>query len=283
MRRIRFLEVQKLSSVFGAAVRRSRYFVRVLSALSLLLFASVACAQNTISTVAGSAAPNNVSPTAASIEGPVGVVRDASGNLYVLTDSGVIYKVTAGPAASTLVIFAGDNSGGRAASGIQATAARTNEPDGGALDANGNFYFADGGNCVIREVVASTGIINTVVGNGTCGFSGDKGPATSAQLNFPQGIAFDGAGNLYIADINNNVIRRVDGGTKIITTYAGTGTQGFTGDNGQATSATFQFPQAVAVDANGNLFIADTGNNVIRHVDVGTGIITTVVGTGVQN
>jgi len=262
----------------------AQYFIRVFALWMLLLFANVTYGQNTISTVAGSAAPNNVSPTAASIEGPVGVVRDAAGNLFVLTDSGVIYKVTAGTTApSTLVIFAGNNTAGLAASGIQATAARTNEPDGGALDANGNFYFADGGNCVIREVVASTGIINTVVGNGTCGFSGDNGPATSAQLNFPQGIAFDGSGNLYIADINNNVIRRVDGSTKTITTYAGTGAQGFTGDGGPATSATFGFPQAVATDANENLFIADSDNNVIRRVDVGTGIITTVVGTGAQN
>jgi uncharacterized repeat protein (TIGR01451 family) len=253
-----------------------------LSVLVLLLFASIAHAQNTISTVAGSAAPNNVSPTAASIEGPVGVVRDGSGNLYVLTDSGVVYKVTIPPtgAPSTLVIFAGNSDAGHATSGIQATAARTDEPDGGALDANGNFYFADGGNCVIREVVAATGIINTVVGNGTCGFSGDNGPATSAELNFPQGIAFDGSGDLFIADINNNVIRRVDGSTKVITTYAGTGAQGFNGDNGPATSATFRFPQAVATDANGNLFIADTQNNVIRRVDVGTKVITTVVGTG---
>ena len=261
----------------------AQYFLRVFSLLMLLLFANVAYGQNTISTVAGSAAPNNVSPTAASIEGPVGVVRDASGNLFVLTDSGVIYKVTAGTAGtaapSTLVIFAGNNTAGLTASGIQATAARTNEPDGGALDANGNFYFADGGNCVIREVVASTGIINTIVGNGTCGFSGDNGPATSAQLNFPQGIAFDGSGNLYIADINNNVIRRVAASTNIITTYAGTGAQGFSGDGNQATSATFEFPQAVATDANGNLFIADSGNNVIRRVDVGTNVITTVVGS----
>src|SRR5271155_623933 len=262
----------------------AQYLIRAFS-LVLLLFANVAYGQNTTSTVAGSAAPNNVAPTAASIEGPVGVVRDPSGNLYVLTDAGVVYKVTVPPtvAPSTLVIFAGNSDAGRATSGVQATAARTIEPDGGALDANGNFYFADGGNCVIREVVASTGIINTVVGNGICGFSGDNGPATSAQLFFPQGIAFDGSGNLYIADINNNRIRRVDGSTKVITPYAGTGAQGFTGDGGPATSATFEFPQAVATDANGNLFIADTDNNVIRRVDVGTGIITTVVGTGAQN
>jgi sugar lactone lactonase YvrE len=264
----------------------ARYFVCGCLLLMMMVgFASGAWGQNTISTVAGSAAPNNVAPTAASIEGPVGVVRDPSGNLYVLTDSGVVYKVTIPPtgAPSTLVIFAGNTDAGPAKSGIQATAAKTSEPDGGALDANGNFYFADGGNCVIREVVASTGIINTVVGNGTCGFSGDNGPATSAELAAPQGIAFDGSGNLYIADINNNRIRRVDGSTKFITTYAGTGAQGFTGDNGPATSATFGFPEAVATDANGNLFIADSDNNVIRRVDVETGIITTVVGTGAQN
>jgi trimeric autotransporter adhesin len=262
--------------------RVEQYFVRAFLASLLLLLGNAAYGQNTISTVAGSAPPNNISPTAAAIEGPVGVVRNASGTLFVLTDSGVIYKVTPGTTApSTLVIYAGTNTAGKATSGIPATSALTNEPDGGALDANGNFYFSDGGNCVIREVVAATGIINTVVGTGQCGFSGDGGPATSATLNGPQGIAFDGAGNLFIADINNNVIRRVDAATKIITTYAGTGAQGFTGDGGPATSATLGFPQALATDANGNLFIADTNNNVIRHVAVGTQIITTVVGTGV--
>jgi trimeric autotransporter adhesin len=262
--------------------RVEQNFVRAFLAALLLLLGNVAYGQNTISTVAGSAPPTNVSPTAAAIEGPVGVVRDAAGNLFVLTDSGVIYKVTPGTVApSTLVIYAGTNTAGKATSGIPATSALTNEPDGGALDASGNFYFSDGGNCVIREVVAATGIINTVVGNGQCGFSGDGGLATSAMLNVPQGIAFDGTGNLFIADLNNNVIRRVDAATKIITTYAGTGAQGFTGDGGPATSATLGFAQAVATDANGNLFIADTNNNVIRHVAVGTQIITTVVGTGV--
>ena len=247
-------------------------------------FAASAQAQNTISTVAGSPPPNNVAPTAASLEGPVDVVRDGAGNLLVLTDSGVIYKVTPGPAApSLLTIYAGNNHAGVATSGIPATSALTNEPDSGAFDPNGNFYFSDGGNCVIREIVTATGIINTVVGNGTCGFSGDNGPATAAELNFPQGIAFDPSGNLFIADINNNVIRRVDATTKVITTYAGTGATGSTGDGGPASQATFEFPQGVGTDANGNLFIVDSGNNKIRRVDVGTQVITTVVGTGVFN
>jgi|GEM_PF-2296294 uncharacterized repeat protein (TIGR01451 family) len=247
-------------------------------------FAAPAQAQNTISTVAGSPPPNNVAPTAASLEGPVDVVRDGAGNLLVLTDSGVIYKVTPGPAApSLLTIYAGNNHAGLATSGVPATSALTNEPDSGAFDANGNFYFSDGGNCVIREIVTATGIINTVVGNGTCGFSGNSGPATAAELNFPQGIAIDPSGNLFIADINNNVIRRVDATTKVITTYAGTGATGSTGDGGPASQATFEFPQGVGTDTNGNLFIVDSGNNKIRMVDVGTQVITTVVGTGVFN
>ena len=247
-------------------------------------FAASAQAQNTISTVAGSPPPNNVAPTAASLEGPVDVVRDGAGNLLVLTDSGVIYKVTPGPSApSLLTIYAGNNHAGVATSGIPATSALTNEPDSGAFDPNGNFYFSDGGNCVIREIVTATGIINTVVGNGTCGFSGNSGPATAAELNFPQGIAFDPSGNLFIADINNNVIRRVDAKTKDIITYAGTGATGSTGDGSPASQATFEFPEAVGTDTNGNLFIVDSGNNKIRRVDVGTQIITTVVGTGVFN
>ncbi len=123
------------------------------------------------------------------------------------------------------------------------------------------------------------GYIYTVSGNGTGGYSGDNGTATSAKLNAPRGVAVDNGGNIFIADTNNHRIRRVDAVSGNITTVAGTGTYGYSGDNGTATSAMLHGPYGVAVDSGGNIFIADTGNNCIRRVDT-AGIITTVAGTG---
>ena len=125
---------------------------------------------------------------------------------------------------------------------------------------------------------SAPGIITTVVGDGTYGFSGDGGPATSAQLDSPYGIAVDSADNIYIADENNHRIRRVDANTGVITTVAGNGSSGFSGDGGAATSASLYYPRGVALDSNDNLYIADTYNDRIRMVDTTTGIITTVTG-----
>src|SRR4029077_1798122 len=122
------------------------------------------------------------------------------------------------------------------------------------------------------------GIIKTVAGNGVSGFSGDGGSATAASLAFPIGVAVDGAGNLYIADGDNARIRKVTR-AGIISTYAGKGTGGFSGDGGAAINASLNIPSDVAVDAAGNLYIADAGNNRVRKVD-GSGTITTVAGTG---
>jgi hypothetical protein len=137
---------------------------------------------------------------------------------------------------------------------------------GVAVDAAGNLFIADMDNNVIREVPAGSGIPTTVAGNGTFGYSGDGGLATSAELAFPSGVAVDAAGDLFIADLGNNVIREVPAGTGIITTVAGNGTFGYSGDGGSATSAELNFPTGLAVDATGNLFIADNSNNVIREV-----------------
>src|SRR5208283_4909896 len=149
-------------------------------------------------------------------------------------------------------------------------------PSGVAVDASGNLFIADTWNNRIREVDPD-GIITTVAGNGSYGYSGDGGQATSASLAGPSGVAVDASGNLFIADTYNNVIRKVDN-NGIITTVAGGGHYGL-GDGGAATSASLVQPSGVAVDASGNLFIADTYNNVIRKVD-NNGIITTVAGGG---
>ena len=144
------------------------------------------------------------------------------------------------------------------------------------MDSSGNLYIADTGNNRIRKI--SNGVIATVAGNGTQGFSGDNGPASSAQLYLPSRIAVDSAGNLYIADSENNRIRKVSNG--VIITVAGSGTRGFSGDNGPATSAQLNAPTGVAVDSAGNLYIADSGNNRIRKIS--NGVITTVAGNGTQ-
>ena len=167
--------------------------------------------------------------------------------------------------------------GGFAGDGGPAVAARLNLPYDVAVDSSGNLYITDRNNHRIRKV-DSTGTITTIAGTGKDGFSGDGGPATQAQLNFPTGVAVDGEGNLYIADAPNDRIRKVDSiGT--ITTIAGTGEQGFSGDGGPATQAQLDHPRAVAVDGEGNLYIADRNNNRIRKVD-STGTITTIAGGG---
>ena len=120
-------------------------------------------------------------------------------------------------------IYAGNNTAGYSPNGTLASASLLYEPIGAALDVNGNLYFSDQNNCVVREIVAASGVMNTVAGTAhVCNYSGDGGQATSAELSFPQEVALDGSGNLYIADIGNSVVRQVNLGSGIITTYAGT-------------------------------------------------------------
>jgi secreted PhoX family phosphatase len=186
------------------------------------------------------------------------------------------------PAQSIINTVAGNGVAGFSGDGGPATSASLNFPPGVAVDASGNLFIADQANHRIRQVDGVTGIITTVAGNGVDGFSGDGGPATSASLNFPPGVTVDASGNLFIPDNFNSRIRRVDGVTGIITTVAGNGVAGFSGDGGPATSASLQNPAGVAVDGFGNLFIACFGNHRIRKVDGVTGIITTVAGNGLR-
>ena len=138
-------------------------------------------------------------------------------------------------------------------------------------DTAGNLYIADTGNDVIRKVT-TTGTITTIAGNGAAGYTGDNGPAASATLNSPYGVNIDSAGNVYIADSKNNVVRMVTA-AGAITTIAGTGTYGFSGDGGSPTSAMLNNPQAVAVDTQGNLYIADQANNRIRELSLPAGSV----------
>ena len=235
----------------------------------------------TISTVAGNGnngfSGDGGAATSASFV-PEGVAVDTSGNLFIVDGgNGRIRKVSASGIITTVAgTGAGAPlSGGFSGDGGQATLASLNRPTGVAVDGSGNFFIADDYNNRIRKVSAS-GIITTVAGNGTQGFSGDGGPATSAALYYPGRVAVDVAGNLFIANFNR--IRKVSA-SGIITTVAGNGTLGFSGDGGPATSASILVPWGVAVDASGNLFFADRDNNRIRKVSA-SGIITTVAGNG---
>jgi sugar lactone lactonase YvrE len=172
--------------------------------------------------------------------------------------------------------------GGGTASGDGglATSAGLSPPQGVAVDSSGNIYIPDSAACSIRKVTASTGVITTVAGNGTLGYSGDGGPATAAELGFLWSVAVDSSGNLYVGDWENQRIRQVMASTGIITTVAGNGNLGYSGDGGLATSAELSFPYNVAVSSSGNIYIADWLNNRIRKVTASTGMITTVVGNG---
>ena len=301
---------------------------------------------------------NGAAATKADLYYPQGTAADSAGNLYIADEgNNVIRKVNVSTGVITTVAGngygAGMNPGGYSGDGGPATSAELGGPFGVALDKAGNIYIADTYNNVIRKVTASTGKISTVAGNGTSGYSGDGGAATSAELTFPKSVALDTAGNIYISDSFNEVIRKVtistgkistiagggngcnaetdeygDGcpaldanfevsgygtgtggiaidsknniyiadpdvetvrkitaATGIITRVAGTGYRdsngsgGYTGNGGAATSAELNFPTDVKVDASGNLFIADSHNNVIREVTASTGKISLVAGT----
>ena len=208
-----------------------------------------------ITTVAGGGASqgDNGPATNAGLIGPNSVGADSVGNFYI-ADGNLIRKISNG------VITTVAGGGSSTSDNGPATGAQLTSNDGIAVDSAGNLYIAEQPRNRIRRV--SNGTISTVAGNGTQGFSGDNGPATSAQLNAPSNVAVDSAGNIYMADKFNNRIRKVVNG--VITTVAGNGTAGFGGDNGLATSAVLSGPAGLTVDATGRVYFADTGNNRIR-------------------
>ncbi len=214
-------------------------------------------------------------PATAASCAPYRVARDSAGNLYVADGSSRrIRKVSA---AGIITTVAGRGTGQSSGDGGPATLAELIQPLGVAVDPAGNVYIADEGSNRIRKV-NTAGIISTIAGNGKEGFNGDGGPATSASLNDPRGVAVDAAGNVYISDRGNNRIRKVDT-AGIISTIAGNDKEGFSGDGGLAISASLSAPREVAVDAAGNVYISDAGNFRIRKVNP-AGVISTVAGRG---
>ncbi len=215
------------------------------------------------------------SALAAQLNAPNGVAVDADGNVYI-ADSGN-HRIRKVSTSGIITTVAGLGVSGFSGDGGQATFAQLYSPRGVAVDGAGNLYIADYNNYRIRMVNAA-GIISTVAGNGSYGYSGDGGPATSASMTYPYGVAVDGSGNLYIADSNNYRVRMVNS-AGIITTAAGNGTYGYSGDGGPATGASIRSPYGLAVDGSGNLYIADSTNYRIRKVST-SGTITTVAGNG---
>jgi len=281
-----------LRRLFPAELRNSRDYAGVIrkmhrinnlrTILGLLLAAGTASAQQyTISTVAGIGTVQgwfgDTGPaTNAQLNFPVAVAVDSKGNYYwgdFLTS--VIRQVSGGTintiGGTGTFGFSGDNG-----SALQASIADTH---GIAVGSNGNVYIADTHNARIREI--SQGNMFTIAGNGTVGYGGDGGPATSAELSQPSGVAIDGSGNIYIADYGNYSVRRID--TKgNISTYAGTGVWGFSGDGGPAAKASLAAPYALAFDSAGSLYISDVGNLNIRKVTPDGNIQTVISNVAAQ-
>lgn len=253
------------------------YFITLMWVISLSTHAEI-----TITTFAGSGSPGfdqySWQAKEAKLTYPSQVAVDNLGNVYIAdTFNHSVRKVDTWNNLSTI---AGNGTKGYSGDGGPGNAAQLNFPWSVATDNKGNIYIADADNHRIRRIDAG-GTITTVAGNGTKGSMGDGGAATSAQLNYPDGITVDNAGNLYIADSGSHVIRKVDANTRTIMKIAGTtGVAGFSGDGGRATDAKFNNPKRITVTSNGILYIVDKGNHRIRRVET-NGIITTVAGNGI--
>ncbi len=232
----------------------------------------------TISTIAGNGtsgfAGDNGPAASAQVSFPSALAVDASGFVYIAdTGNQRVRKIVNG----TITTIAGNGSSGYTGDGAAATSATLNSPSGLVVDGAGNVYISDYGNNAVRKVSAA-GVITTVAGSGSQGYSGDGFAATSAQLNGPLGLALDASGNLYIADSLNHVVRIVSpSGT--IATFAGTGGLGNLGDGGLAVNALLSTPTGLAVDLLGNLYISDSGVSGVRVVTA-AGSITTIAGNG---
>lgn len=261
-----------------------RFIAKYLLTICSCVFSQIplgARAQGIITTIAGNGITQYIGDgwpaTNYSLAYPAGIAIDREGNVYS-TDFSTsrIRRTTIGDTLSTIC---GNGTAGYAGDNGPATAATAYLPYGLCLDTAGNIFFSDEHSHVVRRISRATGIITTVAGNGTAGFSGDGGPATDAQLAQPQGICVDIYGNIYIADKANLRIRKVDALTGAISTYAGNGINGYSGDGGPATDTRLSFPRGVAVDLAGNVYIADYSNSRIRKVSA-TGIISTIAGRG---
>jgi hypothetical protein len=257
-------------------MNRNKYILCCLVLLAGLSFNGYSQIINTIAGngIAGFSGDGSMA-VSAQLDHPKSTATDAAGNVYVADAyNNRIRKINPLGVIST---FAGVAAGGFSGDGFAATVAQLDHPNYVAVDGAGNVYICDGDNQRIRKVNTS-GIISTVAGIGSAGYSGDSGPATAAEINFPTAIALDGSGNLFIADQYNNCIRKVNT-AGIISTYAGTGATGYSGEGGLATAADLGFPFGLAADASGNVYVGLYFDNRVVKINT-AGIVTTVAGDG---
>ena len=225
---------------------------------------------NIISTIAGGGSPadnlgDGLSATSARLASPQSVFVDSSGAIYIAdTNNNRIRKIAAG--SNIISTIAGTGTAGFSGDGGLSTAARLVGPQAVFVDSSGAIYIADAGNSRIRKITAGSNIISTIAGNGTAGFSGDGGVSTAAMINSPRAIFQDSSGDIYIADAGNNRIRKIAAGSNIISTIAGTGTAGFSGDGGLSTAAMISSPRAIFQDSSGRIYLSDSNNNRIRRL-----------------
>jgi len=265
--------------------------LRIVILLSTLLASVVssrllspAAERTSISTVAGTGqrgySGDGGSASQAQVNNPYGVAIGPGGALYVCdTDNHVVRKVSRD---GTIATVAGNGKRGYSGDGQKATEASLNEPYEVRFDRRDNLFVVERMNHVVRFVDARTGLIRTVAGNGKAGFSGDEGPAVSASLHEPHSIQLDGKGNLYICDIRNHRIRRVNLKSGIITTFAGTGERAPTPDGAKISGTPLNGPRAIDFDKQGNLWLALREGNAVYKLDLKQGRLHHVAGSGAQ-
>ncbi len=251
-----------------------------LTVLCLLIFTSISRAQ-TITTIAGTGVQgyngDNIAASIAQLNSPAYVIPDNSGNIYIADL--LNHRVRKIDVNGFITTIAGTGSTAYNGDNIAATVASLYNPTAVAFDQTGNLYIADGNHSRIRKI-NTTGFITTLAGTGTFGFNGDEMQANTSQVNFPtDGLLVDASGNIFFSDTYNHRIRKVSP-SGVISTIAGTGVAGYNGDNISAASAQLNLPYGLALDATGNLYVADGQNHRIRKIST-TGVITTVAGTGV--
>jgi NHL repeat len=217
--------------------------------------------------------------SAARLRAPRGVCVAPTGDVYVAdAEAHVVRKISALTGTISTVVGAGRP--GAWGDGNLASSAALHTPAGVAISAEGDLFIAERGTHRVRRVLASSGLVVTAAGLAGPGYAGDNGPASSARFHAPEGVALAPNGDLYVADTGNHVVRRIARSTGIVTTVVGTGAPGDAGDGGAATGARLRAPRALAFGPAGDLYIADTGNHRVRRVEMESGIITTVAGSG---